>query len=263
MQVTHSDIRNRAALDEERMERTSMSRVVVLIAATAASVSLLHAGKTLADPVTPARPVLAQKQLVSGTNCQTAAHAAARPDFPSKTTEYRRDVLVTTSYCSATAHNQLTPAKPEIVVVGPDSGASGGDRVFVRTVPSQDVKKLHDVCDLAGKAAFTYGQTPNTAPQGNAVVSGADVLTASGKVDCGDFLRATDAANPLVVLAPGVISGSVVSVHILNMIGFKKPATEVQAAVDDLGRRVAGSVAKSGVEMRKQPQIVLESSGAN
>jgi hypothetical protein len=205
---------------------------------------------------------MAQKQLVSGTNCQTAAQAAAKPDFLSKNAEYRGDVLITTRYCSATAHNQLTPTKPEIVVVGADPNASGAEKIFVQTIPKNDARKVHDVCVLAGKATLAYTQASTTAtPQANAVVAGADVLTSSGKVDCEDFLRATYAANPLVVLAPAVISGSAISVHILNMIGLSKPGAEVQAAVDNLGHEVAGSVATSGEQIRKQPQLVLESPG--
>ena len=150
------------------------------------------------------------------------------------------------------------------MVVGADPNASGADKIFVQTVPKNDARKVHDVCVLAGKATFAYTQASTTAtPQADAVVAGADVLTSSGKADCDDFLRATDAANPLVVLAPGVISGSVISVHILNMIGLRKPGAEVQAAVDGLGRQVAGSVAMSGEQIRKQPQIVLESPGPN
>jgi hypothetical protein len=207
---------------------------------------------------------MAQKQLVSGTNCQTAAQAAAKPDFLSKSAEYRDDVLITTRYCSATAHNQLTPGKPEIVVVGADPNASGAVKIFVQTIPKNDARNVHDVCVLAGKATFAYTQASTTAPpQADAVVAGADVLTSSGKIDCEDFLRATYAANPLVVLAPGAISGSAISVHILNMIGLRKPGAEVQAAVDNLGRQVAGSVAMSGEQIRKQPQIVLESPGPN
>jgi hypothetical protein len=207
---------------------------------------------------------MAQKQLVSGTNCQTAAQAAAKPDFLSKSAQYRDDVLITTRYCSATAHNQLTPTKPEIVVVGADPNASGADKIFVQTIPKNDARKVHDVCVLAGKAAFAYTQASTAAtPQANAVVAGADVLTSSGKVDCDDFLRATYAANPLVVLAPAEISGTAISVNILNMIGLRKPVAEVQAAVDNLGRQVAGSVAMSGEQIRKQPQIVLESRGPN
>jgi hypothetical protein len=207
---------------------------------------------------------MAQKQLVSGTNCQTAAQAAAKPDFLSKSAEYRDDVLITTRYCSATAHNQLTPTKPEIVVVGADPNASGAVKIFVQTIPKNDARKVHDVCVMAGKATFAYTQTSTTAtPPADAVVAGADVQTSSGKVDCDEFLRATYAANPLVVLAPAVISGSAISVHILNMIGLNKFRAEVQAAVDDLGRQVAGSVAMSGEQIRKQPQIVLESPGPN
>jgi len=55
---------------------------------------------------------MAQKQLVSRTNCQTAAYAASKPDFLSKSVEYRDDVHITTRYCGATSHNQLAPAKP-------------------------------------------------------------------------------------------------------------------------------------------------------
>jgi hypothetical protein len=100
-------------------------------------------------------------------------------------------------------------------------------------------------------------------PPADAVIAGTDVVTSSGKVDCDGFLRATGADNPLVVLAPNAISGSAISVHILNMIGLKKPATEVQAAVDNLGHQVAGSVTLSTEEVRAHPQIVLGRPGLN
>ena len=242
-----------------------MSRLVPSAQAGAlAALLLAHGAVIFADSGTPVRPVLAQKQLVSGTNCQTAAHATSKPDFLSKSAEYRDDVVITTRYCSATAHNQLTPTNPEMVVVGADPSASGGNKIFFKTIPKNDANKVHDTCVLAGRAAMAYTQASTTAtPQADAGVAGADVLTSSGKVDCEAFLRATDAANPLVVLAPSVISGSAISVHILNMIGLKKPGAEVQAAVDKLGHQVAGSVAMSGEQIRKQPQIVLESPGPN
>jgi hypothetical protein len=229
-----------------------------------ATLSLACTAVVFADSGTPVRPVVAQKQLVSGTNCQTAAQVAAKPEFMSKSAEYRDDVHIMTRYCSATAHNQLNPTKPEIEVVGADPGASGGNKIFFQTIPKNDAKKVHEACVLAGKATLAFTPASTTAtPPADAGVAGADVLTSAGKVDCEGFLRATDAANPLLVLAPATISGSVISVHILNMIGFKKPATEVQAAVDNLGHKVAGSVGMSGEEIRKQPQIVLESAGPN
>jgi len=238
-----------------------MSRVLLSAQAAMATVSLGYGAALFADAGTPARPVVAQKQLVSGTNCQTAAHAASKPDFASKSAEYRDDVRITTRYCSATAHNQLHPTNPEIVVAGADPNASGGgDRIFVTTIPKDDAKKVHETCLMAAKAASAYTQAskiPTSQP--DEAIAGADVLTSAGKVDCQDFLRATDAANPLVVLVPSAISGSVISVHILNLIGLKKPATEVQAAVDDLHQQVSGSVAMSGEEIRKRPQLVLES----
>ena len=240
-----------------------MSRLGLSARAAAAATFFLAYGVMIsADTGTPVRPVIAQKQLVSGTNCQTAAHATAKPDFLSKSAEYRDDVLITTRYCSATAHNQLTPTKPEIVVVSADPNASGGTKIFVKTIVRNDAKQVHDTCVLAGKATFRFTQAPTAVtPPADAVVAGADVLTSSGKVDCDDFLRATGTANPLVVFAPSVISGFAISVHILNMIGLKKPGSEVQAAVDNLRQQVAGSVATSGEEIRKQPQIVLESPG--
>jgi len=251
-----------------------MSRLVfvVLVAAVAAR-SLALGGVTLAAPgdaqasqkSPPVRAVMAQKQLVSGTNCQNAANTAAQPDFLSKSAEYRDDVRITTRYCSATSHNQLTPTEPEIVVVSADPTASGETKIFFKTIAKNDAKKVHAACVLAGKATFAYLQASATATtsQADAVIAGADVLTGSGKVDCDGFLRATEAANPLVVLAPGVISGVAISVHILNMIGLKKPASEVQAAVDSLGHQVAGSVAANTDEIRRQPQIVLGPPGPN
>ena len=239
-----------------------MSRVLLSAQAAVATVSLGYGAALFADAGTPARPVVAQKQLVSGTNCQTAAHAASKPDFASKSAEYRDDVRITTRYCSATAHNQVNPTNPEVVVVGADpNAAGGGDRIFVKTIPKNDAKKVHDTCVLAGKGASASTQAATTPPsQPGEAIAGADVLTSAGKVDCQDFLRATDAASPLVVLVPSAISGSVISVHVLNMIGLKKPAAEVQASVDELRHQVSGSVAMSGEEIRKHPQLVLESS---
>jgi hypothetical protein len=210
----------------------------------------------------PVRAVMAQKQLVSATNCQSVAHATAKPDFLSTSAEYHDDVRITTGYCSATAHNQLTPGKPEILVVGADPKAAGDVKIFFRTIAKNDAQKLRDTCALAAKATFAYLQTSATT-QTDAAIAGADILTSSGQTDCIDFLRATAADNPLVVLAPSVISGSTISVHILNMIGLKKPAAEVQAAVDSLGNHVAGSAALSTDEIRTHPQIVLQPSGPN
>jgi len=241
-----------------------MTRLVLSAHAVAVAALSLTPWAAFADSGTPGRPTMAQKQLVSATNCQTAAYATSRADFVSKSAEYRNDVHITTRYCSATAHNQLTPTKPEIVVVGADPNASGGEKIFFKAIPKDNAKKVHDTCVLAAKATSAYTQaSTNTTPQAGAVVTGADVLTGSGKVDCDGFLRATDPANPLVVLAPSVISGTAISVHILNMIGLKKPGAEVQAAVDDLGRQVSGSVAMSAEQIRKNPQIVLASLGSN
>lgn len=233
-------------------------------AAVVATLSITLAGELFAVAGTPVRPVVAQKQLVSGTNCQTATNPPPkRPDFLSSDAEYRADVLITTRYCSATAHNRLSSTKPEIVVVSPDPNASGTDKVVIRTIPKNDANKVHDTCVLAGKATFAYLQASTTPMPQTAEIEGADVLTSSGKVDCDGFLRATDADNPLVVFAPAAISGSAISVHVLNMIGLKKPASEIQAAVGDLGQRVAGSVALSADEIRKHPQLVLGSPGLN
>jgi hypothetical protein len=74
----------------------------------------------------------------------------------------------------------------------------------------------------------------------------------AGKVDCDGFLRATAADNPLVVFAPAVITGTTISVRILDMIGHHKPPAEVQAAADQLGPRVAGSVALGADEIRER-----------
>jgi len=236
-----------------------MSRLVVSTHVAAVAALALAPGDVIfAVSGTPARPLVVQKQLVSGTNCQTAGSVTSRPDFLSNSSEHRDDVLITIRYCSATAHNQLTPSKPEIVVVGADPNASGHDKIFFKTIPKNDAKKVHDICVLVGKGTLAYLQASLTGtPHADAVIAGADVLTSSGKVDCESFLQATEVDNPLVVLAPGVISGSVISVHILNMIGLKKPANEIQAAVDNLAHQVPGSAGLNADEIRKYPQIVL------
>ena len=248
-----------------------MSRLLflVLIAAGAAR-SLVLGGATFAatgdaeaSQKAPVRPVVAQKQLVSSTNCQTAAHAPAKPEYLSTSAEYRDDLLITTGYCSATAHNQVSPTNPELLVVSADPDAAGDTKILFRTIPKNDAKKVHDTCVLAGKATFAYSQASTATPQADAAIAGADILTSSGKIDCEGFLHAADAGNPLVVLAPAVISGSVISVHVLNMIGQKKPVTEVQAAADSLGHQVAGSKALSAEDIRTHPQIVLVSPGSN
>src|SRR5215475_10940285 len=140
-----------------------MSRLLLSAQAAMAVVSLGYGSAVFADAGTAARPVVAQKQLVSGTNCQTAAHAAPQPDFASKSAEYRDDVRITTRYCSATAHNQVNPTNPEVMVVGADpNAAGGGDRIFVKTIPKNDAKKVHDTCVLAARAASAYTQASKT-----------------------------------------------------------------------------------------------------
>ena len=65
-----------------------MSRLLLSAqAAAAATLALTHGGPVLADSGTPVRAVMAQKQLVSGTNCQTAPDARLKPDFVSKSAE--------------------------------------------------------------------------------------------------------------------------------------------------------------------------------
>jgi len=251
------------------MQRLIYSGFIAATVAIAATVdhSLALAGVTTAQTAQMSAttdPVMAQKQLVSGTDCQSAAIAIAKPDFPSKSAEYRDDVLITTRYCSATAHNQLTPADPQIVVVSADPNASGDDKIFFKTIQKNDAKKVHDACVAAGQATLAYLQaTAATAPQADTVIAGGDVLTSTGRLDCDGFLRATAADNPLIVLAPSVISGSAISVHILNLIGLKRPATEVEVAVAALGHRVSGVVASSADEIRERPQIILQPLGRN
>jgi hypothetical protein len=236
--------------------------------AAALGLALACGGAALAAADTAAGPTLAQKQLVSGTDCQRASDPPLkRPVFLSSAAEYRDDVLITTRYCSATAHNQLTPARPDIVVVGPDPAASGEVKIFISTVPVKDGGKVHQACVRAGKAASAYARGPSMVPPGappaaDTAIAGADVVTGTGKVNCEEFLRATAAENPLVVLAPAALRGSAISVHILSMIGSRTPPAQVQAAVDGLGQ-AASSFGLSSDEIRKNPQIVLGLPRAN
>src|SRR5215471_6279862 len=125
----------------------------------------------VAGPGTQVRPTIAQKQLVSLTSCETAADAKSKPNFLSKSVQYRDDVLITTRYCSATAHNQLTPTKPEIVIVSANPEATSEDRIFITTIPRTDARKVHDTCVLAGQAAFDYSQASTTTrPPTDAVI---------------------------------------------------------------------------------------------
>jgi len=232
-----------------------------LAAATAVSLCVGIVGVTFAVAGDAARPVLAPRQLVSHTDCQTAAQAAAKPDFLAKSAEFRDDVHISTRYCSATAHNQLSPSKAQIVVVGADPQGSRENKVFLKTIPANDAKKVHETCVRAGTAAPPYSQSAAPTAPGESATGGADVLTDSGKVDCEEFLRSTAADSPLVVLAPAALSGTAVSVHILNMIGHQRPAAEVQAEMDALGHQVATSAAMSPEERRKHPQIILPTAG--
>lgn len=238
-----------------------MSHSSVTARTAGVTLSLALGAVTLALADTPARPEVAQKQLVSGTDCQSAASPPLqRPGFLTSVAEYSADVLITTRFCSATAHNQLAPMTPHIVVVGPDPAASGAVKVFIRTIPAKHAGKVHATCVLAGRAAVVFSQGPSIAAPGApppaASAIGSDVVTDSGKVGCDDFLRATTADNPLVVLAPAALTGSVVSVHILNMIGQRTSSAEVQAAVDGLGQATSATGLSSD-EIRKHPQLVL------
>ncbi len=236
-------------------------RIVPVATATLAYLCISLGGPSLAASG-PARAVLSQKQLVSRANCETAAQAKSKPDFLSKSAEYRDDVQITTRYCSATAHNQLSPASAQIVVVGADPTASGQDKIFIKTISKHDAAKVHDTCLLAATSTSAYLQSsaPGASPA-SGETTGADVMTGSGKVDCQEFLRATAAEDPLVVLAPAMLTGTAISVPILSMIGNRKTPAEVQAAIDGLGSQLAGSIAMSADEIRKHPQIIAGPDG--
>jgi len=76
------------------------------------------------------------------------------------------------------------------VVVGANPGASGDVKIFFKTIPKYNTKKVHDTCVLAGKVAFAYRQesTASSAQADSIAAAGTDVLTGSGKVDCDGFL---------------------------------------------------------------------------
>jgi hypothetical protein len=202
---------------------------------------------------------LSQKQLVMSVTCQEAYDAVGNPkEFGGKPADYRDEALLAIENCAAVAHNQQDPKNPQVVVVVADPRKSTDTKVFFKTIPANDAKAAHDLCVTAGQATFTYLEVvANLAPVAKGVVIGADVLTDSGKVNCDGYLHAAQVDNPLVVLTPGIVEGNAVTVHVLNQIGLKKPAKEVQASVDELGHKAASVIAKSFAEIQKQPLVLV------
>jgi hypothetical protein len=82
-------------------------------------------------------------------------------------------------------------------------------------------------------------------------------LTDSGHTDCDSFIHAAQVGNPLIVVAPSIIAGSGVTVHILSMIGANAAATVVQAETDRVGQVVSKLASTSINEVKNNPLILV------
>jgi hypothetical protein len=165
-------------------------------------------------------------------------------------------------HCAAAEHNQEHPDDLQAVVVGPDPQGTD-DKIFFKTIPVGQADQVHAVCLRAGQAAFAFmNAADNIAPPIKVVVGAVGAATDNGAVDCDGYLHALQKDNPFVILVPGIISGSAVTVKILDMIGAKRPAAEVQAAVDNVGHQAGNVLAKGADEIKKHPLILLAAPAA-
>jgi len=156
--------------------------------------------------------------------------------------------------CANEVYNNLHPKDHRVTVVT----ANPGQPVEVKTVDRNNLAKIHDICVVAARAYFAGEEVgANAQPVAKAVVTAIDVATDSGRTDCDSFIHGAKIGNPLIVLAPSIISGSGISMRILSMIGAGQTAGKVQAAVDELGLKVKESIAKTAGEVVNHPTIYL------
>jgi hypothetical protein len=200
---------------------------------------------------------LRQRQLVTSFTCDQARAAILDPNYGKMPTDELNDVTAVWMNCANTVHNKMYPNNQRVTVVAPVAN-NPNQPVEIETVDQNNDDQVHKVCTAAASAFYTYAEGGATVqPAALPAVASADVLTDGGKTDCDSFIHGVKTENPLVVLAPSMISGSGVTMHVLSMIGAGQAAATVQSAVDSLGEQVKDSIKGSVMDITQHPLIYV------
>jgi hypothetical protein len=202
---------------------------------------------------------MAQKQLALHMDCAAARQNQESRQFAKESAAEKTENSISIQHCDVYAHNYIDQDDPQMVVVAPDPDATGDLKLIVQTVSLHNLKGVRSLCDTIAKGAFEYLETGKDAESlpANPTNIKADVATDHDDVPCDVMIQGANQRNPLLVLTPEFVVGSVVDVNVLQLIGLKKPAAEIQHAVDDLTSKLGSVAAQTSAQMRAVPAVLL------
>ena len=202
---------------------------------------------------------LATKQLALHLDCAAARKNQESRQYAKESAAEKTENSISIQHCDAYAHNYIEQDDPRMVVVSPDPDATGDLKLLVQTVSLHDQKSVRSLCEVMAKGTFEYletGKDADSLPANPANIR-ADVATDHDDVTCEVMIQGANQRNPLLVLTPEFVVGSVVDVNVLQLIGLKKPAAEIQHAVDELTAKVGSVAAQSSAQTRAVPAVLL------
>jgi hypothetical protein len=202
---------------------------------------------------------LAPKQLAVHLDCASARQNAESRQFAKESAAEKLENNISIQHCEAYAHNYIDQDNPQIVVVAADPNASGDLKILVETVSLRELKSLRGICEVIAKGTFAYLETTKDAESLPADSSNirADVTTDHDDVACDVALQGANPRNPLFVLTPDFVDGNDVDINVLQLIGQKKPAAEVQQAVTALTAKVGNIAPQTSAQIRAIPMVLL------
>jgi hypothetical protein len=205
------------------------------------------------------KPALKPRQLIVGHDCDEAMKILGSTEYDKLDIAPRKEVALARERCAVVERNLKNSNKDaEVVVVTANPGEGDDSKVYYGTLRKSDLPALRRTCKIAAESAFTYLEGAAVASPAVLAVAGADIVTDRGKVQCEAFIRGLEKDNAFVTLAPDKIDGSAVTVRILQMIGQKKAANEVQKEVDERGKEVGQFIQKGLKNPTKFPTIIYK-----
>ncbi len=202
---------------------------------------------------------MAAKQLALHVDCAAARQNRESRQFAKESAAEKLENSISIQHCDAYAHNYIDQDDPQMVVVAPESDATGDLKLLVQTVSLHDQRSVRGVCEVIAKSAFEYLETGKDAESlpANPANIRADVATDHDDVPCEVMLQGANQRNPLIVLTPEFVVGSAVDVNILQLIGLRKPAADIQHAVDELTAKLGSVAAQTSAQTRAVPAVLL------
>jgi hypothetical protein len=202
---------------------------------------------------------LAPKQLALHVDCAAARQNQESRQFAKESAADKTENSISIQHCDAYAHNYIDQDDPQMVIVAPAPDATGELKVLVQTISLHDQKSVRGVCDVLAKGAFEYLETGKDAESlpANPANIRADVATDHDDVPCDVMIQGANQRNPLIVLTPDFVTGSVVDVNVLQLIGLKKPEAEIQHAAAELTAKLGSVAATTSAQTRAVPAVLL------